>query len=121
MLKTYTVHVQTTGLMALFHRLLEMTITVIVVVLTLHHQHKHSDVLWEGKGCLSTIFCCSNSGMPWFCKTLTEPTVDYIEVRNCHNKPSYDEDTAISLIELYIHQNDILNRLLHASITGIHQ
>ena len=62
----------------------------------------HTDVLWEGKGCSSTNFCCSNSGMPWFCKTLKEPTVDNIEVRNCHNSPSDDEDTAISLIELYI-------------------
>ena len=50
MLKTYTVHVQTTGLMALFHRLLEMTITVIVVVLTLHHQHKHFTPMYYGRG-----------------------------------------------------------------------
>ena len=62
----------------------------------------YTDVLWEGKGCPPTNFCCSNSGMPWFCKTLKEPTVDNIEVRNCHNSPSDDEDTAISLIELYI-------------------
>ena len=62
----------------------------------------YTDPLWEGKGCLSTNFCCSNSGMPWFCKTLREPSVDDIEVRNCHNSPSRDEDAAISLIELYI-------------------
>ena len=47
-------------------------------------------------------FFCSNSGMPWFCKTLPEPTVDNIEVRNCHSSPSIDEDTAVSLIELYV-------------------
>ena len=58
--------------------------------------------LWEGKGCPPTNFCCSKSGMPWFCKTLPEPMVDDIEVRNCHNSPSTDEDTAVSLIELYI-------------------
>ena len=62
----------------------------------------YTDVLWEGKGCPPTNFCCSNSGMPWFCKTLQQPTVDDIEVRNCHNSPSSNEDTAVSLIELYI-------------------
>ena len=62
----------------------------------------YTDPLWEGIGCSGTNFCCSNSGMPWFCKTLPEPTVDNIEVRNCHNSPSTDEDTAISLIELYV-------------------
>ena len=62
----------------------------------------YTDPLWEGIGCSATNFCCSNSGMPWFCKTLPEPTVDDIEVRNCHNSPSTDEDTAISLIELYV-------------------
>ena len=62
----------------------------------------YTELLWEGKGCSPTNFCCSDSGMPWFCKTLPEPTVDYIEVRNCHNAPSSNEDTAISLIELYV-------------------
>ena len=62
----------------------------------------YTDSLWEGKQCPPTNFCCSNSGMPWFCKTLPQPTSDDIEVRNCHNSPSTDEDTAVSLIELYI-------------------
>ena len=62
----------------------------------------YTDPLLEGKGCSSTNFCCSNSGIPWFCKTLKEPTVDDMEVRNCHNSPSSDEDTAISQIELYV-------------------
>ena len=61
-----------------------------------------TDPLWEGKVCQATNFCCSNSGMPWFCKTLPEPTVDNIEVCNCHNSPSIDENTAVSLIELYV-------------------
>ena len=62
----------------------------------------YTDPLWEGKGCQLTNFCCSNNGMPWFCKTLPGPTVDDIEVRNCHNEPSSNEDTPVSLIELYI-------------------
>ena len=62
----------------------------------------YTDPLWEGKNCPPTNFCCSDSGMPWFCKTLPEPTADDIEVRNCHNSPSSNEDTLISLIELYV-------------------
>ena len=59
--------------------------------------------LWTGEGC-SPPDCCPLSGMPWFCKTLPVPTTDYIEVRNCHNNPTAgSEDTALDLIELYIH------------------
>ena len=59
--------------------------------------------LWTGEGCSLPNFCCSYSGMPWFCKTLPVPTTDYIEIRNCHNNPVGDEDVALQLIELYIH------------------
>ena len=57
--------------------------------------------LWTGEGCTPPNFCCSHSGMPWFCKTLPVPTTDYIEIRNCHNEPG-NEDTALDLIEIYI-------------------
>ena len=58
--------------------------------------------LWTGEGCTPPNFCCSHSGMPWFCKTLPVPTTDYIEIRNCHNDPVANEDTALELIELYV-------------------
>ena len=58
--------------------------------------------LWTGEGCTPPNFCCSQSGMPWFCKTLPVPTTDYIEIRNCHNQPGSKEDTPLDLIELYI-------------------
>ena len=59
--------------------------------------------LWTGEGCAPSNFCCSRSGMPWFCKTLPVPTNDYIEIRNCYNAPSRAyEDTALDLIEIYI-------------------
>jgi len=58
--------------------------------------------LWTGQGCTVPNFCCSNSGMPWFCKTLPVPTTDHIEIRNCHNTALPEEDTALELIELYI-------------------
>ena len=59
--------------------------------------------LWTGKGCTPPNFCCSQSGMPWFCKTLPVPSTDYIEIRNCHNQLSINENTALDLIELYIY------------------
>ena len=59
--------------------------------------------LWTGEGCAPPNFCCSHSGMPWFCKTLPLPTTDYIEIRNCHNQAASNENTALDLIELYIH------------------
>ena len=59
--------------------------------------------LWTGEGCTPPNFCCSHSGMPWFCKTLPVPTTDYIEIHNCHNNPASNEDTALELIELYIY------------------
>ena len=34
--------------------------------------------LWTGEGCAPPNFCCSHSGMPWFCKTLPVPTTDYV-------------------------------------------
>ena len=59
--------------------------------------------LWTGEGCTPPNFCCSRSGMPWFCKTLPVPTTDYIELHNCHNELVTNEDTALELIELYIY------------------
>ena len=56
--------------------------------------------LWTGEGCAPPE-CCSHNGMPWFCKTLSVPTTNYIEIRSCHN--NLDEDTPLDLIELYIH------------------
>ena len=58
--------------------------------------------LWTGEGCTPPNFCCSHSGMPWFCKTLAIATTDYIEIRNCHNELISNEDIALDLIEIYI-------------------
>jgi len=62
----------------------------------------HTTPMWTGKGCTPPNFCCSLSGMPWFCKTLPVPTTDYIEIRTCQNGRVPREDTALDLIELYI-------------------
>jgi len=59
--------------------------------------------MWTGQNCNKPYSCCSDSGMPWFCKTLPITTSDDIELHNCHNQPTSDEDTALELIELYIY------------------
>ena len=59
--------------------------------------------LWTGEGCTPPNFCCSHSGMPWFCKKLPAETTDHIEIRNCQNRiTDKRENTAVELIELYI-------------------
>ena len=62
----------------------------------------YSTPLWTAEGCAPPD-CCFPSKIPWFCKTLPVPTTDYIEIRNCHSGPASNEDTALDLIELYIH------------------
>ena len=65
--------------------------------------------LWTGKGCTPPNFCCSHSGMPWFCKTLPVPTTDYIEIHNCHNQPG----KPWTLCSLSSHINTMLHMLLY--------
>ena len=62
----------------------------------------YTDPLWIGEGCNPPNFCCSTAGMPWFCKSLPNPTTDDIEINNCHNAASSIEDTAVGLIEIYV-------------------
>ena len=60
-----------------------------------------SDPLWDGQQCEGQ--CCSDGRTPpWFSVTLTNPTTDKIEVRICGSEPTTDEDTPISIIELYV-------------------
>ena len=62
-----------------------------------------SDPLWDGEGCDSTSnSCCQLNNPPYFCTELPQPTTDDIEVRICHNEPTYDEDTLVSLIDIYV-------------------
>ncbi|XP_065893044.1 uncharacterized protein [Dysidea avara] len=61
----------------------------------------YPDPLWIGEGCTPPNFCCSLASMPWFCKTLANPTDDDIEIYNCNNESS--EDIGLELIELYVH------------------
>ena len=62
------------------------------------------DLLWDGQQCSSLeATCCTHPNMPWFNKELSETTTDDIEVRVCGDEsPTGDEDTPLSLIELFV-------------------
>ena len=56
-----------------------------------------NDTLWDGAG----NNCCSQPGMPWFCRTLPQEVEGDIEVRLCSNQGN--EDLYLELLEIYIH------------------
>ncbi len=60
------------------------------------------DPLWDGTGCGINNTCCSLNNPPWFLKQLPSTTADDIEMRMCFDQQSYDEDTPIEIIELYV-------------------
>ena len=59
------------------------------------------DPLWDGEGCGSGSTCCELNGPPYFCKSLTAPTTDNIEVKICSEEMLSQEDTPIELIEIF--------------------
>ena len=62
-------------------------------------QFYYQDPLWDGSGCGSTSSCCGFNNPPWFCKQLTQPTIDDIELRACVNANINNEDVAIESID----------------------
>ena len=58
------------------------------------------DPLWDGQGCGSKSTCCNRGD--YFCKTFDFNTTDDIELRLCGNEHRTNEDTPITLVELYI-------------------
>ena len=60
------------------------------------------DPLWDGQNCAPSSTCCELNNPPWFCKTLPQPTSDDLEIRQCHFNSEKDEDTLISLIDIYV-------------------
>ena len=60
-----------------------------------------SDPLWDGQQCEGQ--CCSDGRTPpWFSVILANPTTDDVEVRICGTECTTNEDTPISLMELYV-------------------
>ena len=59
------------------------------------------DPIWDGQSCEGQ--CCGNGkSPPWFHVNLRNPTTDDIEVRICGDQTVCDEDTPITLMELYV-------------------
>ena len=58
-----------------------------------------NDPLWDGAGCVSGS-CCTFNSPPWFCKDLSSPTTDDIELRTCLDGD--DEDVLHETVELYV-------------------
>lgn len=59
-----------------------------------------SDPIWDGRACEHQ--CCVGKSPPWFSVALSSPTADDIEVRICGDQTVCDEDTPITLMELYV-------------------
>ena len=61
-----------------------------------------NDPLWDGAGCGSESTCCSFNNPPWFHKELPSPTSDDIEMRVCCDEGRFNEDIALSSVEIYV-------------------
>ena len=60
-----------------------------------------NDPLWDGAGCVSGS-CCTFNSPPWFCKNLSTPTTDDIDLRLCLNHVTTEEDMPLEAVELYV-------------------
>ena len=59
--------------------------------------------LWDGiNNCVSSTTCCAPQPGPWLYTTIPLPSLYDIEVRICGDQSTYDEDTPVKLIELYV-------------------
>ena len=59
-----------------------------------------SEPLFDGAGCVPSSTCCTFNNPPWFCKTLTQPSTDDLEVRICDT--GLRRDTPIQLLEIFV-------------------
>ena len=60
------------------------------------------DPLWDGQGCGGNSTCCEFNNPPWFCKQLSQPTTDDIDLQLCMDEPISWEDSPIEIVEIYI-------------------
>ena len=66
------------------------------------NQFYHADPLWDGSGCGPTSNCCGFNNPPWFCKQLSQPTTDDIEMRACTDEGTSNEYLALESVEIYV-------------------
>jgi hypothetical protein len=61
-----------------------------------------NDPLWDGAGCGAGNNCCTQPGMPWFCRILPREVEEDIEVRICASSGITNEDLHLELLAIYI-------------------
>ena len=62
-----------------------------------------NDPLWDGQQCDSEGTCCTGANTPpWFSVELSHSTSDDIEVRNCQDEETTNEDSPIQLLEVFV-------------------
>ena len=68
------------------------------------HRLYSNDTLWDGQQCVGgEASCCTHPNMPWFLKKLNETTNEDIELRVCGDEGTYNEDTLLQVIELFVY------------------
>ena len=60
------------------------------------------DRLWDGKQCSVLEHYCCCQGPPWFHRSLSHTTTDYIEMRLCFDQGTGDEDSPVEQYEIYV-------------------
>ena len=61
------------------------------------------NLLWDGiTECSMDPTCCAPYTGPWFNTTLLAPTTDNIEIRICGDESSFNEDTPVEQLEIYV-------------------
>ena len=60
----------------------------------------YNGALWDAMNC--TTNCCTFNNPPWFSVSLPAPTSDNIEVRICGDENPGNENTLLSVLQLYV-------------------
>ena len=59
--------------------------------------------LWGGGECGGAGWlCCQHPDLPWFCKELSEPTTQDVEVRLCIDQGTEDENVFVEMMQLLV-------------------
>ena len=62
-----------------------------------------ADPLWDGQTCSSLeAACCNAPGLPWFSRNFTTSSTQDIEFRICGDSSTIDEDSPVSMYEIYV-------------------
>lgn len=57
--------------------------------------------LWDGQKCGAKSDCCKFHNPPWFCKLLSQPVVDPVELRQCNGYRA-STDTPFQILDIYV-------------------